>query len=297
MPRLNSKIVNEVASRIHKAAEFVLKRTRLRPRHALILGTGLSGMTEHTEIEDSIPYEQSPGFPVSTVTGHAGLLHFGRIVERRGEEKIARRVEVAVLEGRFHLYEGYTPVGIAMPIWSLKFIGIKNLLITNASGGLNPLFKAGEIMVIRDHINLTGRNPLIGMDLPEIGPRFPDMTRAYDQGLIGIAERGARKLGIGFNRGVYAGILGPSLETPAETRMLRNLGADAVGMSTVMEVIAAVHAGMKVLGLSVISNVNLPDAMRPILLDDIISVANKTGPDLMRLIKRILLEMHERKEE
>ena len=152
-------------------------------------------------------------------------------------------------------------------------------------------------MVIRDHINLTGQNPLIGMDLPEVGPRFPDMTRAYDHGLIGIAERQARKLGIRFNRGVYAGILGPSLETPAETRMLRILGADAVGMSTVTEVIAAVHAGMKVLGLSVISNVNLPDAMKPILLEDIISVANKTGPDLMRLIKRILLEMHERKEE
>ena len=150
-------------------------------------------------------------------------------------------------------------------------------------------------MVIKDHINLTGRNPLLGKNLDEIGPRFPDMTRVYDEGLIEIAEHEAMKLGIRLNRGIYVGILGPSLETPAETRMLRLLGADAVGMSTIMEVIAAIHAGLKVLGLSVISNVNLPDAMKPILLEEIISAANKAGPDLMRLIERILLEIHYRK--
>jgi purine-nucleoside phosphorylase len=223
------------------------------------------------------------------------MLHIGRMRREKERKSSHERVDVAVLEGRFHLYEGYSPIEIAMPVRILRAIGIKNLVVTNASGGLNPLFKGGEIMVIKDHINLTGRNPLLGKNLDDIGPRFPDMTKAYDERLIEIAEQEAKELGIRLNRGIYIGILGPSLETPAETRMLRLLGADAVGMSTIMEVIAAVHAGMKVLGLSVISNVNLPDAMKPILLEEIISAANKAGPDLMALIEKILIEIDRRK--
>lgn len=296
MPMSDAKTTEVTISKIRKAATFILKKTRLRPQTAIILGTGLGGMIDHIDVDVSLSYREIPGFPVSTVKGHTGVLHIGRIPRRKGKGKVFGLVDVAVLEGRFHLYEGYTPVEIAMPVRSLKVVGIKNLIITNASGGLNPLFKGGEIMVIKDHINLTGRNPLLGKNLNEIGPRFPDMTRAYDEGLIEIAEREARKLGIRLNRGVYVGILGPSLETPAETRMLRLLGADAVGMSTIMEVIAAIHAGLKVLGLSVISNVNLPDAMKPILLEEIISVANKAGSDLMRLIEKILPKVHQRKE-
>lgn len=292
---LDAKTKEATISKVRKAANFILKKTRLRPQSAVILGTGLGGITDHLEIDVSLPYREIPGFPVPTVEGHTGMFHIGRIVRKRGRERTHESVDIAVLEGRFHLYEGYPPVEIAMPVRSLKVLGIKNLIITNASGGLNPLFKGGEIMVIKDHINLTGRNPLLGKNLDEIGPRFPDMTRVYDEGLIEIAEHEAMKLGIRLNRGIYVGILGPSLETPAETRMLRLLGADAVGMSTIMEVIAAIHAGLKVLGLSVISNVNLPDAMKPILLEEIISAANKAGPDLMRLIERILLEIHYRK--
>ncbi len=294
MSMLDAKTKEAAISKIRKAANFILKKTKLRPQSAVILGTGLSGITDHLEIDISLPYKEIPGFPVPTVEGHTGMFHIGRIVRIRGRERAHESVNIAVLEGRFHLYEGYSPVEIAMPVRSLAVLGIKNLIITNVSGGLNPLFKESEIMVIKDHINLTGRNPLLGRNLDEIGPRFPDMARVYDEGLIEIAEHEARKLGIRLHRGIYVGILGPNLETPAETRMLRLLGADAVGMSTIMEVIAAIHAGLRVLGLSVITNVNLPDAMKSILLEEMISVANKVSPNLMHLIEKILLEIHHR---
>jgi purine-nucleoside phosphorylase len=198
------------------------------------------------------------------------------------------------MEGRFHLYEGYEPSEIALPIRVLSVMGIESLIVTNSAGGLNPLFSAGEIMVIHDHINATGVSPLVGADLEVVGPRFPDMSRAYDRGLIETTEAEAKRLGIRLNRGVYIGILGPSLETPAETRMYRSFGADALGMSTIMEVIAARHAGMRVLGLSMIANVNLPDAMEPILIDDIISTVGKAVPDLLRLIAAVVERMEEK---
>jgi purine-nucleoside phosphorylase len=268
---------------IRKAAEKVLLATNIRPKTAVILGTGLSGIAEVMETDVCIPYAEIPHFPVSTVSGHPGVLFLGRIGD----------AEVAVMEGRFHLYEGYDPVEIALPIRVLSVMGIENLIVTNSAGGLNPLFRPGQIMVMYDHINATGANPLVGVELPMIGPRFPDMSRAYDRALIDIAEAEAARLGICPVRGVYVGILGPSLETPAETRMYRSLGADALGMSTVMEVIAARHAGMRVLGLSMIANVNLPDAMAPILIDDIIAVAAKTGTDLIQLIAAVIGRMEE----
>jgi purine-nucleoside phosphorylase len=265
-------------SKIHDAADFILLKTNLRPKSAVALGTGLGGITDIMDVDVSIPFEKIPGFGVSTVTGHAGELTVGTV----------EGTEVFVLNGRFHLYEGYKPIDVAIPIWVLKTMGVKNLIITNAAGGLNPHFRPGEIMIINDHINLTWQNPLIGINTDEIGPRFPDMTQVYDKKFIEITEAEAKSLGIRLNRGVYIGILGPSLETPAETRMLRLLGGDATGMSTIMEVIAAMKVGLKVLGLSVISNVNLPDAMKPILIEDIIAGANAAGPDLIKLVSNVL---------
>jgi purine-nucleoside phosphorylase len=270
--------------KIHEAADFILLQTNLRPKHALVLGTGLGALTDEMDGDVSIPYGEIPGFGTSTVAGHAGMLHLGRLSD----------IEVALLDGRLHLYEGYDPVAVAFPIRVLKVMGIKDLIITNAAGGLNPHFRSGEIMMICDQINCTGKDPLIGVNLDGIGPRFPDMTGAYDRELREIADAEAKALGIRLNRGVYIGTTGPALETPAETRMLKLLGGDATGMSTIIEVIAAVHAGIQVLGFSVISNVNLPDAMEPILIDDIIRAAGKASPDLIRLIRGVLVRMAER---
>ncbi len=274
----------QALARIRKAAQHILLSTNLRPKTAVILGTGLSGIGQFMKADVSIPYETIPHFPVSTVPGHPGIMHIGRVAD----------AEVAVMEGRFHLYEGYEPTEIALPIRVLSVMGIERLIVTNSAGGLNPLFSPGEIMVIHDHINATGRNPLVGADLDVVGPRFPDMSRAYDREFIEIAQVEARRLGIRVNRGVYIGILGPSLETPAETRMYRSFGADALGMSTIMEVIAARHAGIRVLGLSMIANVNLPDAMEPILIDDIIATVGKTGHELIKLIAAVIGRMEEK---
>jgi purine-nucleoside phosphorylase len=279
----NPSDAQQALAQIREAADFILLKTNLRPKTAVILGTGLSGISDVMETELIVPYEEIPHFPVSTVPGHAGVMRIGRV----------DGVETTVLEGRFHLYEGYETAEIALPIRVLSVMGIENLVITNSAGGINPLFAAGEIMVIHDHINATGANPLVGAHLEGIGPRFPDLSRAYDRSLIETVEAEASRLGIHLNRGVYIGILGPSLETPAETRMYRSFGADALGMSTVMEVIAARHAGMRVLGLSMIANVNLPDAMEPILIDDIIATMGRSGPDLIRLIAAVIVRMEE----
>lgn len=300
MPGVSKEEAKVLLKRINKASDFIRGKTTLNPKSAVILGTGLGLFTEEMEIDVSIDYEDIPGFPISTVVEHAGVMHIGKLFIPHLRDKTpsdkGQSVDTVVLDGRFHLYEGYEPVDIATPIRVLKTMGIESLIITNASGGLNPFFKAGELMVIKDHINFTGQDPLIGENLDEIGPRFPDMSRAYDKGLIEMAEGEAKRLGITLNRGVYIGIRGPSLETPAETRMLRLLGGDATGMSTVLEVISAVHAGLRVLGLSVISNVNLPDAMEPILIDDIIENARGAGPDLIKIIKGVLLMLNERTE-
>jgi purine-nucleoside phosphorylase len=272
-------------SDVKKAADFVASRTSLKPRRGIILGTGLGEVTRDMKKDVSIPYEDIPGFGVSTVTGHAGVLHVGTLP---GEDK---DVPLVVMDGRFHLYEGYTPVQIAFPIRVLKLLGVETLVVTNAAGGLNPNFQAEEIMLVTDHINYTGHDPLIGENLAEIGTRFPDMTRAYDPNYRRIAWEEAARLGIHLHRGVYIGIRGPTLETPAETRLLRLLGGDATGMSTVIEVIAAVHAGLRVLGLSIISNVNLPDCMEQIRLKDILKAVERTSPTLRNLIHAILFRI------
>jgi len=261
--------------------DFLLKHTDKSPEIGMITGTGLSAVTEKMNVKKEIPYEEIPNFPRSTVKGHRGILKIGSIAKRA----------VIAMEGRFHLYEGYSPEEVVFPIRVMSLMGIKYLLISSAAGGLNPLFNTGDLMVITDHINLTGKNPLVGPNIDELGPRFPDMTEAYDPKLVTLVEEKAAELGMILRKGVYVGVLGPSLETRAETRFLRMIGADAVGMSTVMENIAAVHCGIKVIAIAVITNMNLPDRMEKSSLEEIISTAEKSAPKLAILWEKIIGEL------
>jgi purine-nucleoside phosphorylase len=270
--------MSEEYSKLQETISFIRQKTALVPRLGIVLGTGLGGVIKDIKQDAAIEYEELPHSPVSTVQSHLGNLvlgHFGG-------------VPVAVLQGRFHFYEGYEPRQVAYPIRVLKFLGADSLIITNAAGGLNPRFNPSEIMMITDHINMTGQNPLRGQNDERLGPRFPDMTEPYDNGLRQIAGAVALESGIKLNEGVYVGITGPSMETAAETRFLRMIGADAVGMSTIFEVIAAVHLGLKVLGLSIISNVNLPDAYVPSHIDEIIANVTAAEPDLKKIIEGVI---------
>jgi len=253
-------------------------RLSLTPSWGIILGTGLGRLVEHLQGGDSLGYEQFPHFPPPTSPSHVGRFVWGHLAG----------VPVILCQGRFHLYEGYTPRQVALPVRVMAAVGVRNLVVTNAAGGLNPLFQAGDLMLITDHINLQGDNPLVGRNVEGWGPRFPDMSRVYDLELRKLAEEVARERRLRLRQGVYVAVKGPCLETPAETRMLRLLGADAVGMSTVPEVIAGVHAGLKVLGCSVISNVNLPDAMAPIELSEIIATVRQAEPQVVELLLGIL---------
>lgn len=261
-----------------ESADFLRARLVDSPEYAILTGTGLGDITASLEIQNDIAYDEIPHFPTSTVQSHHGRWISGRMSGKR----------VEVLQGRFHLYEGYCARQVTFPIRVLQLLGVRTLVLTNASGGLNPAFAAGDIMVISDHLNLTGANPLIGANDDQWGPRFPDMTAAYDADLRQLALGKARRLALTVRQGVYAGLKGPSLETPAEMRYLRTIGADAVGFSTVMETIAAVHAGMGVLGLSIITNMNLPDAPQPASVEAIIAVAQQAAPGLEKLIKAVI---------
>ena len=265
-------------AQVQKAADFLRARLPDLPEYAVLTGTGLGDITTSMDIQDALAYGEIPDFPASTVQSHHGRLVTGRMSGQH----------VAVLQGRFHLYEGYSPRQVTFPIRVLQALGVRTLVLTNASGGLNPAFATGDIMIISDHINLTGANPLIGANNDQWGPRFPDMTAAYDPSMQSLALEEARRLALNVRRGVYAGLKGPSLETPAEMRFLRTVGADAVGFSTVMETIAAVHAGMRVLGLSIITNMNLPDALEPASVEKIIAVARKAAPGLEKLIAAVM---------
>lgn len=247
------------------------------PKGAIILGTGLGDVTRALETVATISYQDIPGFPRSTVEGHAGQLLAGRLAG----------LPVLVWQGRFHLYEGYSPAQVCLGVRVSALLGATVLVVTNAAGALDPLFSPGELLAITDHVNLTGKSPLSGPNIDAWGPRFPDMSRVYAERLLDLAVSEAMRLGIRLERGVYAGVLGPQLETPAETRMLRLLGADAVGMSTVMEVIAARHMGMEVLGLSCLVNKNLPDCMAEVTLDEVIAVAGVAGKKLSALVEAV----------
>jgi purine-nucleoside phosphorylase len=267
---------------VEEAVAFLVGRLPERPRLALVLGTGLSGLAEHLEDALVIPYREIPHFPRATVESHAGNLVCGRL---HGQA-------VVVLQGRFHYYEGYSCRELTMPIRVLALLGVNTLIVCNAAGGLNPSFVPGTIMVIRDHLNFIPDNPLRGVNISAWGPRFPDLSAAYDQHLLHLTLACATRLAMDrVTSGVYVAIPGPSLETPAETRHLRSCGADAVGMSTVPEVIVAVHAGLRVLGLSVLANINDPADFRPILLEEIISETRKAEERLLRLILALLDEM------
>jgi len=266
-------------AQVKEAAAFISARLDERPEILIELGTGLGGLAQAMEVSRILPYEEIPHFPRSTVTSHAGNLICGRLGERA----------VIILQGRFHCYEGYPAKEVAFPVRVLSLLGINIAIITNAGGGLNTRFKPGAIMVFSDHINLLGDNPLRGPNIDEWGPRFPDLSRPYDIRLFDIALNCAEELGLSnVTSGTYVCVPGPSLETPAETRFLRQCGADAVGMSSIPEIIVAVHAGMRVLGLSVVANINDPNNMRPVVLEDIVRTAQETEPDLQKLILAVI---------
>jgi purine-nucleoside phosphorylase len=268
-------------SQVEECVRYIAPRLTAAPEWGIILGTGQGDWATRLSGGDCLPYQDLPHFPQATSPSHAGRLCWGQL---SGKQAI-------IFQGRFHAYEGYSLRQVTFPVRVMAGLGVKTLIITNAAGGLNPLFKAGDLMLICDHLNLVGDNPLVGDNVDAWGPRFPDLSQAYDLTLRETAETVARRLGLGLRQGVYVAVKGPSLETPAETRFLRLIGADAVGMSTVPEVITAVHAGLRVLGLSVISNLNLPDAMAPIAIEAIIDTVARAEPNLVELVLGIMQEV------
>lgn len=270
-----------LADGIAGALETVRATTDSDPDVAVILGTGLGGLVEEIEVSAEIAYEDIPGFPLSTVESHAGRLLFGIL----GGKK------VVAMQGRFHRYEGYSMQQIVFPVRVMHALGARTLIVSNACGGMNPLWKPGELMLLADHINLLGDSPLIGPNDDSLGPRFPDMSQPYDEELRAVARTVASELRIVLREGVYVAVTGPNLETRAEYRFLRGIGADVVGMSTVPEVIAAVHMSMRVLGVSIITDACLPDALQAVDVVQIIATAAAAEPDLTRFVSAVLERM------
>jgi purine-nucleoside phosphorylase len=270
-----------VKQRIESSLQAIRSKTGFRPELGIILGTGLGRLADDVAAEAVIPYSEIPHFPVPTVESHRGRLLLGMLSNR----------PVVVMQGRFHYYEGYDMAQVTHPVRVMKALGVHTLVVSNASGGVNPHFRAGDIAVITDHINLTGLNPLRGPNDEQFGPRFPDMYECYDPRLILAAERVALELRIGLRRAVYAWVTGPNLETAAEYRYMRLVGADVVGMSTVPEVIVARHAGLRVLGFSVITDMGLPDAMRHVDLAEVLHVAAEAEPQLTALVRETVTKL------
>jgi purine-nucleoside phosphorylase len=264
--------------RVQEAAAAIRKSTDTEPSVGLILGTGLGQLAEAIDIETSIPYGEIPHFPVSTVESHEGRLLLGTLGGKH----------VVAMQGRFHLYEGYTAVQVTFPVRVMREIGVQALLISNAAGGMSPFHRPGELMLIEDHINLQFDNPLVGPNDERLGTRFPDMSEPYSERLKEMARAIALEEGIGLHRGVFVAVTGPNLETRAEYRFLRSIGADAVGMSTVPEVIVARHAGLEVAAISVITDSCLPDALEPVEIDTILEAAGRAEPHLTRIMTRLI---------
>ena len=271
----------DMKSKVLESASFLRNYFDIPPEIAIFTGTGLGETAELLSVKHTLDYSRIPHFPVSTVPGHAGRLLIGTLHDK----------SIMAMQGRFHLYEGYSAEEVVFPIRVMRQLGVKVLVLTNASGGLDPDYEPGDIMIITDHINLTGENPLIGPNIEEWGDRFPDMSAAYDRRLSQAAEEAAASEGIVVRKGVYAGLKGPSLETPAEVRFLQTIGAQAVGFSTVVEVIAAVHASIRVLGLSIVTNVHHPEAPEPASVDEIIEIAGQSAPQLEKIIARIVRDL------
>jgi purine-nucleoside phosphorylase len=260
--------------KINETTEFLKNKTKVRPKIAIILGTGLGDLVNNCEIIDSISYNEIPNFVVSTVESHVGRLIFGKISEK----------EVVIMQGRFHIYEGYTPYEITFPVRVFKALGVENLLISNAAGGLNGSFNKGDLMVITDHINFMGVNPLIGKNDDRLGVRFPDMCETYKKDLIKKALEIGKEKKLPMQKGVYVAVTGPNLETSAEYRMFRRIGADAVGMSTIPEAIVGVHSNLNVFAISIITDLCQTDEIVPVELSEIVETANRASKDLTTLM-------------
>jgi purine-nucleoside phosphorylase len=268
----------EISGKVSEAHGFIRGKTDSRPLVGVILGTGLGTLADKIEDKAAVPYSEIPHFPVSTVEGHAGELVFGKLAG----------VETVAMSGRVHYYEGYSMKEVTFPVRVLRALGCRYLVLSNAAGGMNPLYRAGDIVITVDHINLMGDNPLIGPNEDELGPRFPDMSEPYDGNLIEIAEEVALDERILVHKGVFVAVAGPNLETAAEYRFLRIIGADLVGMSLVPEDIVAVHAGLKVLAFSVVTDLCFPDSLEPADIRKILKTAAEAEPKLTRLVMGVL---------
>jgi purine-nucleoside phosphorylase len=266
---------------INACYDYLAAKTAVKPEIGIILGTGLGGIIDKISIVNTFSYKDIPHFPVSTVESHAGNLVFGHLGGKA----------VMVMQGRFHFYEGYSMQQIALPIRVMKKLGIHSLLVSNAAGGMNPQFTRGDLMIIEDHINLLGANPLVGPNLDDFGPRYPDMSEPYNKKLIKLAEKIALQNKIAVKKGVFAAVSGPNLETRAEYRFLRIIGADVVGMSTVPETITAVHCDLRVFGISVITDICFPDALEKVNIKEIIATANFAEPKLIVLMRKMIEQM------
>jgi purine-nucleoside phosphorylase len=280
---LETQVTSELREQIEEAAAAVRKRTRVKPAVGIILGTGLGDFADALTVDAVVPYADIPHFPVSTVESHAGELHLGTLAGHA----------VAVLKGRAHYYEGYSMRQVAFPVRVLKALGCDTLVITNAVGGMNPDMPPGTIVVTTDHINLMGDSPLIGPNDDSLGPRFPDMSEPYTRRLIELAERVALGLEIPLQRGVFVAVHGPNLETAAEYRFLRWIGADVVGMSLVPENLVAVHGGQRVLAFNIVTDACLPDRLEPVDIPRILSVAGRVAPTLTRLVTEVVRRLEE----
>ncbi len=270
--------MGEYIDQINEAVSFIESNTAAKPEIGIILGTGLGGLAAEIEVDKYLPYDEIPHFPISTVETHEGKLIFGKLGGK----------SVVAMQGRFHFYEGYNMRQITFPVRVMKKLGIHTLLISNAAGGMNPLYHRGDLMLIADHINLLGDNPLIGPNLDDFGPRFPDMSEPYSEKLIELAENVGIENRIKLQKGVFIAVSGPNLETKAEYRFLRGIGGDVVGMSTVPENIAAIHCGIKVLGISVITDECFPDALQPVNVEEIIETAKNAEPKLTLIMKKVI---------
>lgn len=267
--------------KIKESAAYLNKSITKAPKIAIVLGSGLGGLVDHLDIEIEIPYHKIPNFPISTVPGHKGSIIFGKMND----------IDVVVMAGRFHYYEGYTMKEVTFPLQVLREIGIEQLILSNAAGGMNPTFKVGDIMVIKDHINLMGDNPLLGPNEDQLGPRFQEMSEAYSKRMIKIAFQSAEKLNIHLQQGVYVGVTGPCFETPAEYRAFHILGGDTVGMSTIPETIVARHRGMEVFALSIVTDLGVVGIVEKVSHEEVLMAAKVAGPKMIDLVYNMLPQL------